>query len=116
MHRFALLLLLTTLSGGCGLAGKLLPGGVMGGADAGDPEVRMLSVKPGGKALLLISPDMYDRECTLPVQGRGESVDLNCATAYMVSCDASKPAGEPFCTLVTEKDGPRRSAYPGSRR
>ena len=118
MFRFILMLAISGFLGGCGvtggIAGKMLPGPLGGGS--ADSEVKLLSVKPGGKALLLVSPDFLSAECTQAVEADGKPTKINCRSAYLVSCDASRSANGPFCTLVEEKSHSRASAYPASRR
>jgi len=86
----------------------------MGGG--GSSQVQLLAQKPGGKALFLVSPSFRDGDCTEPVSMNGEASELNCKSAYLVSCDATQPSSQPLCTLVREVGNPRYSSYPGNRR
>ena len=79
-------------------------------------EVEMVSVAPGGKALLLVRPDAHHSRCRVDVATGDGSVVADCDAQYLVGCDASAPSSEPFCRLVREAGPVRDSAYPEERR
>ena len=101
-------LLLVVLVTGGGCAG--LPSGRM------SAEVEMVSVAPGGKALLLVRPNAHYGRCVVDVGAEEASVAVDCDAQYLVGCDAAGPSSEPFCRLVREVGPVRDSAYPEARR
>jgi hypothetical protein len=78
--------------------------------------VEMLVVEPGGKALLVVRPDVADKDCTVKVATAKGDATTGCGNHFIVGCDASAPETMPFCRIIKEVGPVRDSAYPkGSR-
>jgi hypothetical protein len=73
-------------------------------------------LEPGGKGLFVVRPQSDDPECLLKVPSPNGRTPLDCASEYLVACDASTPESKPFCSLVREKGPVRDSIYPAGRR
>ena len=73
-------------------------------------------LEPGGKGLFVVRPQADDPECFEQPKSPNGQTPVDCASQYLVGCDASAPASKPFCTLMHEKGPVRDSIYPGNGR
>ena len=72
-------------------------------------------LEPGGKGLFVVRPQADDPECVDRLQSPNGQTPVDCTSEYLVGCDGSTPANQPFCTLMREKGPVRESIYPGNR-
>ncbi len=102
-----------------GLALGLLAGGALGALLSGctppaSASVYIVESASYGKGLFVVAPFAA---CNMAVKGpKGEPVDLDCSSQYIIRCDNDIPKDKPFCELVREIGIDRESVYPASKR
>jgi hypothetical protein len=107
--RLYLLLFSIIISIGCAGKAKLL-------VPSGPGDIELVSVEPGGKGLFIVRPEPSSKNCKVTVITENGASHTDCKAEYLVGCDASVPAKQPFCWLIRELGPVRESIYPANRR